>query len=328
MAGSEGSGERRLVLLGMTGQGRSSSGNTILGRKAFRSEASPRSVTKRSALERGEVDGRPVLVVDTPGFFDTDLSELEVKQEVLRCVALSAPGPHAFLLVIRVGRRKRTERRVVDTVLQLFGEQALRYTVVLLTRGEELAGKPPAQFVQEDPHLAELVGRCGGGCHLFRNKEPGDRAQVSELLDKVDAMVARGGGCFTNDMYQGTEAALRQEQEAVLREQGQGPGQDPDAARKEAVERLMRKRVNVLIGVSLGVLLGALLGVVFLLPAAAAGPSPVLIAGCAVGAFSMAVKGGRAAKSAEGSREAAKLAVKALFSDVMDKLQAFKPDES
>ncbi|XP_044224384.1 stonustoxin subunit alpha-like, partial [Thunnus albacares] len=73
--------EIRIVMVGRRGVEKSATGNTILGRKCFKSELSPKSVTECCEKAFCEVDGHKVVVINTAGLFDTWDTESESESD-------------------------------------------------------------------------------------------------------------------------------------------------------------------------------------------------------------------------------------------------------
>ncbi|XP_037619990.1 uncharacterized protein LOC119484887 [Sebastes umbrosus] len=250
---SSSSPELRLVLLGRSGSGKSAVGNKILGREEFESRPdSLIAITQECEKKKALVEGRQVAVVDTPNWFNSEQTPDEVRAQISSCVALSSPGPHAFLMCVPLDQPAKTELQALGALETVFGPEAVqKRTLLVFTYADKLmeSGKAGNDSVEEyiagqRGDLIKLVEKCGDRFHVMETAGGWrNRMNVAELLDKVDQTVKEGGGqCYCHPAFQEAENRVRERQLEIARERRRG--KLDDESMEEFRELSSERRVN------------------------------------------------------------------------------------
>ncbi|XP_063064201.1 nuclear GTPase SLIP-GC-like isoform X2 [Engraulis encrasicolus] len=172
----------RIVLLGKNELDNALMGNLIVRRDAFQTEGLEASEEQVSERVRGKVWGRLVTVINPPDLFRADDTLLTAR--VKECVFLSAPGPHAFILVLRPGNFTEMDRQKVKSILSKFGHEALSYTIVVNAQHEYASFSDK----REDP-FSLMLRECDLRLYRFH------QSPVLHLFDIVDRMMEKNRGC-------------------------------------------------------------------------------------------------------------------------------------
>ncbi|XP_028297784.1 GTPase IMAP family member 7 isoform X2 [Gouania willdenowi] len=217
----------RVLLLGPRRTGKSSAGNTLLGRERLFDTSGGNASTRASRFTAG----RHLTVVDAQGWGSSEeVVPRQEKVELLRALSLCGPeGPHVILLVVPLLDFTESDRRIVETRMEVLTPSVWRHIMVVFTFGDLLKrrGRTAKEHIQSGgPALQWLMEKCCYRYHVLDNtkgvsevvkqeriktgsreeKKNDQSLQVRELLSQMEDLLEENGRWhFSLHMYQRLE---------------------------------------------------------------------------------------------------------------------------
>ena len=137
------------VEISVTGVGKSTLGNFLLGKNAFKVGSGLVSVTKKAQVNCSAMDGQRLCIVDTPGLgdprrMDTKNTEAEnlandsahLIVELSKTMLIARHGIHAFFVVVRADSRELFSTTKLLDLLDFLGNY-WNHSILVLTHGRE-----------------------------------------------------------------------------------------------------------------------------------------------------------------------------------------------
>ena len=176
-----------ILLIGLTGSGKSALGNVISKDEKFNESGLSVSETKDVQIENFEIDGVNYQIIDTVGIGDTKLSTQQVLNKLADASHSIKEGLNQILFATD-GRFKEEEIMAYDLLRSvIFDTNVANYTTIVRTKFPEFESPEKCEedrqaMLNENQKLSEIIKSSKKVIHVDNLPETGSYAEVGKKV--------------------------------------------------------------------------------------------------------------------------------------------------
>ena len=234
------------MLTGITGVGKSTACNFLLGEKIFDVGQGMIPVTSKSGEHTAVVGSRELKIIDTPGFCEDNVKDGEEDlTELGKAIIFARDGVNAIGLVINASQRVTSSQMTLLKELELFGElwpfMFIIFTAAKGYGGTEKEQRNAIDKMYENPRCPEtvkmLLDKVDKRYIVLESTDtnPEYKAKkVEEFFKMVDRIYNANKRLYTNELFKRAAQLYQEEKEK---------GKNKEKAYKEQIE-ILTKRIT------------------------------------------------------------------------------------
>ena len=137
---------KKILLIGLTGAGKSRLGNNLSGAKIFKESDEPNSCTKGT---EGIINQFNVEVIDSQGLEDTDNEDKEALTSIFNCIKSKRPNMIAFVANCAIKRFGNSCKKIIEEICKMFDTKSVwNHFIIVFTVANSVSLKKRDDFAK------------------------------------------------------------------------------------------------------------------------------------------------------------------------------------